>query len=99
MRRLLRCATPRLVVRATAIDQHRGDRCVKANRPLDVLATRAVANLRLPLLRLRRPASEMAAGDDAPSDSSERLIPFVGAFIDDVNLADKRISVDWGLDY
>ena len=51
------------------------------------------------VLRLRRPASEMAAGDDAPSDSSERLIPFVGAFIDDVNLADKRITVDWGLDY
>jgi 16S rRNA processing protein RimM len=51
------------------------------------------------VLRLRRPASEMATGDDTPSDSSERLIPFVGAFIDDVNLAEKRITVDWGLDY
>ena len=51
------------------------------------------------VLRLRRPAAEAAMADDSPSDSSERLIPFVGAFIDDVNLADKRITVDWGLDY
>ncbi|MFH7044382.1 ribosome maturation factor RimM [Paucibacter sp. JuS9] len=29
----------------------------------------------------------------------ERLIPFVAAFIDDVDLAERRISVDWGLDY
>ena len=51
------------------------------------------------VLRLRRPAAEAAMADDSPSDSSERLIPFVGAFNDDVNLADKRITVDWGLDY
>ena len=29
----------------------------------------------------------------------ERLIPFVAAYIDDVNLAERRITVDWGLDY
>lgn len=29
----------------------------------------------------------------------ERLIPFVEAFVDDVDLAAKRITVDWGLDY
>lgn len=29
----------------------------------------------------------------------ERLIPFVSAYIDDVNLAERRITVDWGLDY
>ncbi|HEY1091930.1 MAG TPA: ribosome maturation factor RimM [Burkholderiaceae bacterium] len=29
----------------------------------------------------------------------ERLIPFVANFIDDVSLAERRISVDWGLDY
>jgi 16S rRNA processing protein RimM len=36
-----------------------------------------------------------------PSDpkAEERLIPFVGAYVDDVSLADKRITVDWGLDY
>lgn len=51
------------------------------------------------VLRLRRPASEAGVAGDASPDASERLIPFVGAFIDDVNLADKRITVDWGLDY
>jgi 16S rRNA processing protein RimM len=36
-----------------------------------------------------------------PADpkAEERLIPFVGSYVDDVNLADKRITVDWGLDY
>lgn len=29
----------------------------------------------------------------------ERLIPFVDAFVDDVDLPAKRITVDWGLDY
>jgi 16S rRNA processing protein RimM len=29
----------------------------------------------------------------------ERLIPFVAAYIDDVDLAGRRISVDWGLDF
>jgi 16S rRNA processing protein RimM len=40
---------------------------------------------------------------DAPADKSaesvERLIPFVAAYIDKVDLAGKRIEVDWGLDY
>jgi 16S rRNA processing protein RimM len=30
---------------------------------------------------------------------SERLIPFVAAYVDDVDLAARRIVVDWGLDY
>jgi 16S rRNA processing protein RimM len=29
----------------------------------------------------------------------ERLIPFVAAYVDDVDLAARRIVVDWGLDY
>lgn len=29
----------------------------------------------------------------------ERLIPFVAAFVDDVDLAARLIKVDWGLDY
>ena len=32
-------------------------------------------------------------------DATERLIPFVSAYIDSVSLADKRIVADWGLDY
>ena len=37
-------------------------------------------------------------GSDSP-EAAERLIPFVAAYIDDVSLADQRITVDWGLDY
>lgn len=39
--------------------------------------------------------------DDAGSDekNSERLIPFVGAIVRDVNLVSRRITVDWGVDY
>lgn len=29
----------------------------------------------------------------------ERLVPFVKAFVDDVDMAQKLITVDWGLDY
>jgi 16S rRNA processing protein RimM len=36
------------------------------------------------------------AGD---SKTEERLVPFVGAYVDDVNMAGKVITVDWGLDY
>jgi 16S rRNA processing protein RimM len=32
-------------------------------------------------------------------DTDERLIPFVSDYIVDVDLAAKRITVDWGLDY
>ncbi len=32
-------------------------------------------------------------------DAAERLIPFVSAYVDSVSLEDKRIQVDWGLDY
>ena len=47
------------------------------------------------VLRVHRP--------DAPAGASpelaERLIPFVAAYIDEVDLAARRIQVDWGLDY
>ncbi len=32
-------------------------------------------------------------------EEAERLIPFVAAYVDDVSLAQRRITVDWGLDY
>jgi 16S rRNA processing protein RimM len=31
--------------------------------------------------------------------AAERLIPFVAAYVDRVDLAARRIDVDWGLDY
>ena len=49
---------------------------------------------------LRLQPAAMAGSDSASAaDATERLIPFVAAYIDDVNLASKRITVDWGLDY
>jgi 16S rRNA processing protein RimM len=47
------------------------------------------------VLRVRPPD---AAADAAP-DLAERLIPFVAAYIDAVDLTAKQIRVDWGLDY
>ncbi len=47
------------------------------------------------VLRVQRPD----APTDAKPDEAERLIPFVDAFVDDVDLAARRITVDWGLDY
>jgi 16S rRNA processing protein RimM len=35
----------------------------------------------------------------ASAQESERLIPFVGAYVDAVNLERRLITVDWGLDY
>jgi 16S rRNA processing protein RimM len=33
------------------------------------------------------------------ADDEVRLIPFVSAYVDSVSLADRRVVVDWGLDY
>lgn len=47
------------------------------------------------VLRIQPPA----AADGANAVQEERLIPFVAAFVDDVDLTQRRITVDWGLDY
>lgn len=47
------------------------------------------------VLRVRPPD----APADKPAESVERLIPFVAAYIDKVDVAGRRIEVDWGLDY
>ena len=47
------------------------------------------------VLRLRR----ADAAPDATGEAAERLIPFVAAYIDDVSLEQRRITVDWGLDF
>ena len=47
------------------------------------------------VLRVARPAAENSAG----AVNEERLIPFVAAYVDEVVLAQRRIVVDWGLDY
>lgn len=35
----------------------------------------------------------------ASATDAERLIPFVAAYVDDVSFTERRITVDWGLDY
>jgi 16S rRNA processing protein RimM len=39
------------------------------------------------------------AGKEGVLVDKERMIPFVGAFIDRVSLAERRIEVDWQTDY
>ena len=39
------------------------------------------------------------AGTPGAPERRERLIPFVAAYVDRVSLAERRITVDWGLDY
>jgi 16S rRNA processing protein RimM len=47
------------------------------------------------VLCVRRPD----AAPDAPDTQAERLIPFVAAYVDAVDMAARCIRVDWGLDY
>jgi 16S rRNA processing protein RimM len=47
------------------------------------------------VLRVRR--ADAAA--DAALEAAERLIPFVAAYVDSVDLAAGQIRVDWGLEY
>jgi 16S rRNA processing protein RimM len=46
---------------------------------------------------LRVLPDEAAGAEDA--QERERLIPFVAAYVDGVDMAQRRITVDWGLDY
>jgi len=41
--------------------------------------------------------TQAASGE--PGREAERLIPFVAAYVDEVSLERRRITVDWGLDY
>ena len=38
-------------------------------------------------------------GETSPDHGEERLIPFVAAYVDAVDLAGRRIAVDWGADF
>jgi len=48
-----------------------------------------------------KPASAEGEGGEAPAEpaADERLIPFVEAYVDSVDIPGRRIVVDWGLDY
>ena len=45
------------------------------------------------------PQTVLVLGYDEAGKTLERLIPFVAAFVDDVDLVDRKIKVDWQLDY
>jgi 16S rRNA processing protein RimM len=45
------------------------------------------------------PHSVLRVVPAAPGETQERLIPFVAAYVDDVSFEERRITVDWGLDY
>ncbi|HEX6019256.1 MAG TPA: ribosome maturation factor RimM [Burkholderiaceae bacterium] len=47
------------------------------------------------VLCVRRPD----AGSEVPDVQAERLIPFVAAYVDEVDTAARRIRVDWAADY
>jgi 16S rRNA processing protein RimM len=38
-------------------------------------------------------------GEENKGEAAERLVPFVAAYVTDVSLPERRITVDWGLDY
>jgi len=46
------------------------------------------------VLRVQPPAAE-----ERPPEAGERLIPFVDAYVDSVDIPGRRIVVDWGLDF
>lgn len=46
-----------------------------------------------------RVAYEVPAADGKPAKTAERLIPFVGQYVQTVDIEAGRIVADWGLDY
>jgi 16S rRNA processing protein RimM len=52
------------------------------------------------VLRVKPATVDVAVGDvPAEPAADERLIPFVDAYVDSVDMPGRRIVVDWGLDY
>jgi 16S rRNA processing protein RimM len=45
------------------------------------------------------PQTVLVIGYEEAGKPQERMIPFVAAYVDDVDLAAKKITVDWQLDY
>ena len=50
------------------------------------------------VLRVAPPGPAQGAGAPVAA-AEERLIPFVSAYVDSVDLAGRRVVVDWGLDF
>jgi 16S rRNA processing protein RimM len=68
----------------------------------DLLDTGAHSVLRVTQAAPGEPAREPGEPVREPGEpvrEAERLIPFVAAYVDEVSLERRRITVDWGLDY
>ena len=66
---------------------------------LDVVNREGVALGRVTDLMATGPQTVLVLTFDADGKPQERLIPFVSAFVDGVDLAARRITVDWQPDY
>ena len=51
------------------------------------------------LARVPGPQTVLVLEYEEAGEPAERMIPFVAAYIDNVDLAAKKITVDWQADY
>ncbi|HUR88331.1 MAG TPA: ribosome maturation factor RimM [Ramlibacter sp.] len=66
---------------------------------LDVVNREGVALGRVKDLVATGPQTVLVLEYDEKGEAAERMIPFVAAYVDEVKLAEKRIIVDWQIDY
>ena len=66
---------------------------------LDVVNRDGVAMGRVVDLMATGPQTVLVLEYEADGKKGERMIPFVGAYVDNVDLAGKKITVDWQPDY
>ena len=66
---------------------------------LDVVNREGVALGQVADLMATGPQQVLVIGHEEDGKPQERMIPFVDAYVDDVDLAAKRITVDWQPDY
>jgi 16S rRNA processing protein RimM len=66
---------------------------------LEVLNREGVALGQVQELMSTGPQTVLVLGYELDGKAQERMIPFVSAFVDKVDLAERRITVDWQPDY
>ena len=66
---------------------------------LDVVNREGVALGRVTDLLATGPQTVLVIAHEQDGKAQERMIPFVASYIDDVDLAGRRITVDWQPDY
>lgn len=66
---------------------------------LDVVNREGVALGRVKDLMTTGPQTVLVLEYEADGKPQERMLPFVAAYVDDVDLAGRRITVDWQPDY